>query len=179
MVAEDEIELLLHAVQWSPSSGNSQPWSLLVLPRGSEGHQALIPHLSRGNSGWVPRASLVILAATQVAVDPAESATARPVDPTYSYYDLGQSAAHLTLQAHAMGLFAHQFSGFDREATARDLGVPEHFRIPAGIAIGVRGDPLEVAERDRDREQRPRTRKPLSKIAHRGRWGAPWGSETT
>ena len=178
---DDQVELLLHAAQWAPSSGNSQPWSFLVLRRGSAGHQTLVSHLSRGNAGWVPRASVVILAATQIAVDPAleppreGERPPKPVNPAYSYYDLGQSAAHLTLQAHAMDLFAHQFAGFDREATAKDLGVPDHFAIPAGIALGRRGDPQDVDERDRDREQRPRERRRLTDVAHLDRWDGAWG----
>jgi len=33
-------------------------------------------------------------------------------------HDAGQAAAHLTFQARAMGLHAHQFAGFDHDALA-------------------------------------------------------------
>lgn len=159
---DDEVETLLHAAQWAPSRGNTQPWSFLVALRGDPTHAALVPHLSRGNSGWVPRASAVLLACTEAGEPGA--------------YDLGQACAHVVLQAHADGLVAHQFAGFDHDAVAAALGVPDEVRLMAGIAIGVRGDPAEVPERDRERELRVRTRKPLGEIAYAGAWGRAWRS---
>lgn len=174
-LTDEDIDLLLRAAQWSPSWGNSQPWSFVVLRRGTGGHQTLVSHLARGNAGWVPRASIVVLGAAQTAIDPAEGPDAKPVNTTYAFYDLGQAVAHLTLQAHSMGLFAHQFAGFDQETAARELGVPGHLTTPVGIAIGVRGDPQDASERDREREQRPRERTPLSQLAHLDQWGERWG----
>ena len=159
-----EVETLLAAARWAPSSGNSQPWRFVVAPRGSAAHAALVPHLSRGNAGWVPRASLVLVAGCEV-VDVKDPDTAR--------YDLGQAVAHVTLQAAAMGLWAHQFGGFDKPAAAAALGVPDHVRLVAGVAIGVRGDPATVDEGDRHREERERTRRPLTDVALTEGW-RPW-----
>ena len=64
--------------------------------------------------------------------------------------------------------------GFDKDAVAEALGVPPHWRIVAGIAVGVRGDPAEVSERDQEREHRVRSRKPLAEIAYGDAWGVPW-----
>ena len=167
----DQIETLLHAAQWSPSYGNTQPWAFVVAERGSASHQVLTRHLSRGNAGWVPRASVVFVTATQVAAD----ATGNELKGAfYACYDLGQAAAHLTLQARSMDLHAHQFGGFDRDAVAAELGVPAWFRVMSGIAVGVRGNPEEVPERDREREQRERRRRPLAQLAHGPAWGEPW-----
>lgn len=55
-----------------------------------------------------------------------------------------------------------------------DLGVPDHFRVMTGIAIGVAGDPDDVDERTGEREQRVRHRKPLETLAYGDSWGAPW-----
>ena len=169
-----DVDTLLRAAQWSPSAGNSQPWGFLVAPRGSAAHALLVPHLSRGNAGWVPRASLVLVGGTRVALPPDAAPDAKPVMAHVARYDLGQAAAHVTLQARAMGLHAHQFAGFDHAAAALAFGVPEHVQLMAGIAIGVRGDPEAAPEGDRAREQRPRTRKPLAEIAFAERWGTAW-----
>ncbi len=169
-----DIVTLLHAAQWAPSHGNLQPWRFLVCERGTMPHQALVPHLSRGNSGWVPRASVVFLNATQVDDAPDRADDDKPVDLPINLYCAGQAAAHLSLQAHAMGLWAHQFRGFDKDPVASALGVPPYWRIIAGIAVGVRGDPAEVPERDQERERRVRARKPLAEIAYGDAWGVPW-----
>ena len=72
-----------------------------------------------------------------------------------------------------MGLHAHQFAGFDKDAVAADLGVPAYVRLMSGIAVGRSGDPDDVPERDREREHRPRIRKGLPELVHGDGWGHP------
>ncbi len=168
-VSAAEIEALLRAAQWAPSAGNSQPWSLIVCPRGSAAHERLVGVLSRGNSGWVPRASVVLVSAAHVVQAPDGD------EPSpYARYDTGQAAAHVTLQARAMGLHAHQFAGFDKPAFAQAMGVPATHEVLSGIAVGVPGDPDEVDERTAERDHRPRTRRDLAQWAFGEEWGQPW-----
>jgi hypothetical protein len=122
----------------------------------------------------VPRASLVLVGATQHAPDDAGEGGTKP---GWADHDLGQSVAHLTLQAQAMGLVSHQFAGYDREAFAAEVGVPSWVRLMAGIAIGVRGDPADVPERDAERELKERRRWPVDAVAHGVPWGRSWREE--
>ncbi|GEP35531.1 NAD(P)H-flavin oxidoreductase [Nocardioides szechwanensis] len=170
-LTREQVETLLHAAQWAPSWGNSQPWAFVVAERGSAAHQVLVRHLTRGNSGWVPRASVVLVTAAQVGPGP-DGERWRGAD--YALHDLGQAAAHLTLQARAMDLHAHQFAGFDHEAVHDALGVPAWYRVMTGIAVGRRGKPDDVPERDREREQRERHRRPLADFVWGDVWGDPW-----
>jgi len=170
-VSETEIEALLQAARWSPSRGNTQPWSFVVAPRGSAAHQVACRHLSRGNAGWVPRASVLFLGAVQVRPGPDGEDFG---DPDYARYDLGQAVAHLTLQAHATGLAAHQYAGHDRAAVAAELGVPDHVELMAGVAVGVPGDPSIATDREREKQARPRSRRPLETLTHTETWGRPW-----
>ena len=170
-LADSEIRLLLEAARWAPSAGNSQPWSFLVLPRGSAAHETFVTHLSRGNSGWVPRASAVFVAVAQVGAGPGGDG---PKWSDYSYYDLGQAAAHLTVQAASLGLSSHQFAGFDHDAVAEAFGVPEWWKVATGIAVGLHGDSAQVDPGDAAREQRERVRRPLEEIAFTDKWGTPW-----
>ncbi len=166
-----EIDQLLHAAQWAPSAGNSQPWVFFVCERGSANHDRLVPHLSRGNSGWVPRASVVFVTAAHVLTGNDADA---PAYSDYALYDVGQAAAHLTLQARSMGLHSHQFAGFDHEALAADLGLPATHVLLTGIAVGVQGDPASVDERTAARDERPRERRGLDEIARAGTFLEPW-----
>ncbi|WP_435769588.1 nitroreductase family protein [Nocardioides sp. SYSU DS0651] len=168
-LTDEQVTRLLEAAQWAPSSGNRQPWRYLVAVRDSAAHATLVAHLSRGNSGWVPRASAVLLALTVTAEEGDE-----PGDPTYPAHDLGLANAHLLLQARAMGLHAHPFLGMDRDAVARELGVPPVATLVAGIAVGVLGDPAGLSERDAGRDQRVRRRRPLEETVYGDRWGEPW-----
>ena len=104
-------------------------------------------------------------------------ASDEPDAPAYSdhaLYDVGQAAAHLTLQAGAMGLHAHQFAGFDHDALAEALGVPATHRVLTGIAVGVPGDPAEVDERTAARDRRDRSRRPLEEWVFGERFGEPF-----
>lgn len=170
VLSDAEVTRLLEAAQWAPSAGNRQPWRYLVATRGSATHAVLVRHLSRGNSGWVPRASALFVSVVTLGDDGDERK-----DSWIPLHDVGQASAHLTLQAQAMGLHAHQFAGFDAAAVATELGVPDDARVVAGIAVGVRGNPAEVPERDAEREQRVRDRRPLAETAYGERWGEPWG----
>lgn len=169
-LTREEVEELLRAAQWAPSAGNSQPWAFFVCERGSANHERLVATLSRGNSGWVPRASVVLVTAAKVGKEAGEEK-----EPSaYALYDVGQAAAHVTLQARAMGLHAHQFSGFDHDALAEAFEVPTTHRLLTGIAVGVQGDPGEVDERDAERDTRPRRRKDLSEWVNVDVWGVRW-----
>jgi len=163
-----EIETLLRAAQWAPSAGNSQPWLFFVCVPGTANHDRLVATLSRGNSGWVPRASVVFVTAAHVRTG--EEADA-PAYSDHALHDVGQAAAHLTLQARAMGLHAHQFAGFDHDALAEALDLPPTHQLLTGIAVGVPGDPADVDERTAARDHRDRLRRPLSQWAFGGRFG--------
>lgn len=166
-----EIDQLLHAAQWAPSAGNSQPWVFFVCDRGSANHDRLVARLSRGNSGWVPRAAVVFLTAAHVSTGADADA---PAYSDYALYDVGQAAAHLTLQARSMGLHSHQFAGFDHEALAKDLDLPATHVLLTGIAVGRQGDPASVDERTAQRDHRVRERVGLDEVARAGTWTEPW-----
>ena len=161
VVSDEEVASLIAAARWAPSAGNSQPWAYVVCRRGDENHRRFVQHLSRGNSGWVPKASLVIVTLCQTATDPMPDA---PSYSDYAEYDTGQAAAHLTIQARVFGLEAHTFAGFDHEAVTETFGIPSNFKVMTGIAIGRPGDHAQIAaasERDQERERRERVRRPV------------------
>jgi nitroreductase len=162
-----DLHLLLEAARWAPSAGNSQPWSFLVGVRGDDTHQVICEHLSRGNSGWVPRASAVLISVCRIASDPEDDA---PAFSDYAQYDVGQAVANLTVQAAALGLSVHQFAGFDHEALTAAFEVPPHWKVTTGVAIGKIGDPTttDIPERQ------PSDRKPLAEFVFAGRWGAAY-----
>ena len=166
-LAQQDLHLVLEAARWAPSSGNSQPWSFIVGLRGDDTFKAFYEHLSRGNKAWAHRASALILAIRQVESGPDHELPWAG----YSQYDLGQAAAHLTVQAHALGLHVHQFAGFDHAAVQEHFAVPAHWEVTTGIAVGVPGDASVLHEATRAKEEAPRTRRPLQEFVFTGRWG--------
>ncbi len=147
---------LVEAARWSSSAGNSQPWSFIVGLRGDATFEAFHATHSRGNSSWTHRASALIVALRQTASGPDHEI---PFDG-YTQYDLGQAAAHLSIQAQALGLHAHQFAGFDHDATKEAFAVPDHWAVTTGIAVGRLADPSVLDERTQEKELAPRSRRP-------------------
>lgn len=175
VLAPDDLRTILEAARWAPSAGNAQPWAFVAGFRGDATHAAFVPLLSRGNAFWAPRASALLLTAHQVAAEPGSEF----VFSDYAAHDLGQAAAHLTVQAQSMGLHVHQFAGFDHDAATEAFAVPSHWRVTTGIAIGRLATP-ESIEADEpslaDRERRPRARRPLADMVFAGAFGdaADW-----
>lgn len=168
-LSDTDLTALLEAARWSPSCGNAQPWAFVVCRRGDEAHGHLTVALSRGNSGWVPSASAVLVTVARTTPD-----GGKPSFADYARYDLGQAVAHLCIQAASLGLGVHQFAGFDHDELTAAYGVPPEWTVVSGVAIGR---PWPVAERRdvdasmAEREHRERKRKPLSQIAFGARFG--------
>ncbi len=145
------------AARWSPSSGNSQPWTFIVGFRGDEVFQTIVATMASGNQVWAEHAGAVVANVASVV-----DAEGNP--QSHAIYDLGQAVAHFSVQATAEGLMVHQMSGFDAQQLGRDLALDSSQRVVTLMAVGSMGDPAELPEKLQEREARPRVRKPLSEI---------------
>jgi nitroreductase len=166
VLADDELTVVLEAARWSPSAGNSQPSAFLVGRRGDAAHTSFLPLLAPSVRRWAPAASALFFTLNQVASGPEDEALGYS---DYAQYDLGQAVAHLTVQASSMGLGVHQFAAFDHDGLAEVAGVPRHWRVTTGLAVGL---PIES-------ELAPRTRRPLSDLAFGARFGEPLGLDAS
>lgn len=154
-VDETALASALEAARWAPSAANTQPTRFIVARRGGAAHAAILGSLMGFNQVWAGDASalLVIVAETET-----EDGIQRP----WALYDAGQAAAHFTVQAHAMGLFTHQMGGFTAEAINEAFGLDARLRPVAVMAVGALGDAAAVSDVLRERENAPRTRRPIA-----------------
>lgn len=167
-VEPDKLLSLFEAARWAPSSSNEQPWTFLVATQAdTKNYEAMMAVLVDFNRSWASKAPVLILAVahTQFAKD------GRP--NRWGFYDLGQAAASLSLQATALGLATHQMAGFDADAARKQFAVPEGWEPLSVIALGYPGDPNSLGEKLRERETAPRIRKPLESFVFSGTWGHP------
>jgi nitroreductase len=162
VLADGELAVLLEAARWSPSAGNSQPWAFLVGRRGDVAHATFADLLAPSVRRWAPAASALVFTLNQVASGPEDDALGYS---DYAQYDLGQAVAHLSVQASALGLGVHQFAAFDHDGLAAAAGVPSHWRVTTGLAVGL---PIES-------DLAPRSRRPLPELAFGARFGVPLG----
>ncbi|MEZ0066970.1 nitroreductase [Streptacidiphilus sp. MAP12-20] len=130
-VDDEALALLLEAARWAPSAGNSQPWGFFAARPGESGHARVLRHLAPSSARWATDAGLLVVTLTRRWVG----------DPGITYsefadYDLGQAAAHLTVQAQALGLATHQFRAFDLDGLTEELRPDPGWAIVSMIAIG-------------------------------------------
>lgn len=164
----EQILRLLEAARWSPSGGNEQPWSFIVVTRDEgEVFAKTVGALNEGNRVWAQQAPLLVIAVARLVRGDANQPNA------WATYDLGQAVAHLTVQASAEGLAVHQMGGFSADALRELFAIPEEYAPMTAIAIGMIGDPESLPEQLRERERAERTRKPLAAITFGEHWGQP------
>ncbi len=155
-VTKNQLDALLEAARWAPSASNQQPWRFIVVRRGSAGFAKVIDHLVGFNQEWAPNASVFVVAIA--ATRDADGAIQR-----WAEYDLGQSVAHLTLQAEALGLITHQMGGFDAAGLQGAFALAEDLVPVAIVAVGTVIPAEQIAnEGIRERETAPRVRRELS-----------------
>ena len=135
-LTRDEVETLLHAGQWAPSAGNSQPWTFIAAHRGDAMHARLLPVVV-GYSDWAVDASVLLVSICESTELP------------FGIYDVGGAVAHLTIEAEARGLHVRQFATFDRAGLAAEFGIEEPRRALTMLAVGVAAPGVEPPERQR------------------------------
>jgi nitroreductase len=157
---------LLEAARWAPSSFNEQPWSFLVATHAEPVEFArLLSCLVEKNQLWAKHAPVLMLSV-------AAKHFARNGKPNrHAVHDVGASAAWLTVQATALGLFVHQMAGIDVEKARQTYAVPDTHDVIAGIAVGYRGYPDTLPEEFRKKETVRSTRKPQGEFVFTGQWG--------
>jgi nitroreductase len=165
-VRPEQLQRLLEAARWAPSSYNDQPWAFLIATREEpENYERLLGVLAEFNQSWAKSAPLLGLAVARLNLE-------RDGQPNrHACYDVGQAVAHLTVQATAERLAVHQMAGFSVDGARREFSIPAGWEPITAFAIGYPGDPKSLPDSLRQRELAPRKRKPLETFVFSSRWG--------
>lgn len=130
-LTDQDIDVLLEAARWAPSAGNSQPWAFHLVRRETPEWDELLKHLAGSSLPWASQASALVVNLSHVYVEDTDWEYSE-----FSIYDLGQAVAHMTIQAHSMGLSCRQFRAFDKDAVRGLLHVPAHWDVLTMTAVG-------------------------------------------
>ncbi len=166
-ISSSEITEILDAGRWAPTWGRIQPVRFIVGLRGDDTFARLTSVLTRGNAGWAPRSSALILVSTTNDPDDAKA-------HTYGAVDLGLAVGQMLVQARALGLHGHPMAGFDAAAAVEAFGIPDDKRPLVLLAVGHLAEEASLPDDIRERDTRERTRLPLTEVAFAGRWGEPY-----
>jgi nitroreductase len=166
-VSPADLAKVFEAARWAASSYNEQPWRFLVGTRNSTAYNKIFASLMPFNQLWATSAPVLILGASKTRFSHNDSPN------RVALFDLGAASSYLTLQAHALGLAAHQMAGFDPDAARKAFEIPDIYAIGSVIALGYQGEPDALPnEQFRSQEVSPRTRKPLKEFVFSA-WESP------
>jgi nitroreductase len=166
-VSREQLAALLEAARWAPSCNGDEPWRYLVWDRSrdTEGWQKAFDCLSENNRKWCRNVPVLMLSC-------AGSVFGHSGKPNrYAQHDTGMADLSIALQAVALGLAAHQMGGYDAQKARAAFGIPEEYTPIAMIAVGYQASPDVLDEETKQKELRPRTRKPLATHFFEGAWG--------
>lgn len=167
-VDDATLGILFEAARWAPSCRNEQPWSFVVMRRGTGAHDQLLGCLSPGNQVWAATAPLLVVAVAR-EIFAHDDSTNR-----HAWYDLGQAMANLLVAATACGLHAHQMAGFDTNRAAGICALPAAHAAVTVTALGYRGDATDLPAGVSDRDPAARERKARAAFVFEAQWGVPW-----
>lgn len=162
-IPEADLRELLRQVSLAPSANNLQPWRFVVV-RDAALKDAL--HAAAFQQAQVKAAPAVLVLYTDMAdtlanldeiLHPGFPADRRAAVKSRLEADFGAMSeaeranwgfsqgyialGYLVLAAQAMGYATSPMTGFEPEKVKQVLGLPEHVRIPALVAIGVADEP--------------------------------------
>lgn len=170
VVEPNKLAQCFEAASWAASSFNEQPWRWLVATRDDQKEFAkMLGCLMEANQGWAATAGALVLTAYRPKF-------LRNENPNrVALHDLGQAAAHLALQAAAVGLQVHQMAGINLSQIRTEYQIPDDFEPATAIAIGY-PDTHPPNNKNESalvgRETAARQRNLVSQQVFQGTWGA-------
>lgn len=167
-VPEADLLSVFEAARWAASSFNEQPWTYLVATKETPHQfQQMLSCLIEFNQVWAKAAPVLALGIVRLRFARNGQANRAAV------HDLGLAAGNLLVEATARGLCVHQMLGILPDKAREIFAIPDGYEAWTGIAIGYRGDPLNLPDTLQERERLPRQRKPLRQFVFSGKWGQP------
>lgn len=163
-VSQADMNRLLEAARWAPSTYNEQEWRFLYAHRETEHWPMFFGLLMEANQVWCANAGVLVVVASHQVFE----RNGKP-NPVHTF-DAGAAFENFCLQGTTMGLVVHGMAGFDRAKARADLKIPDDYDVEAMVAVGHHGKESELPEELQKREI-PSGRKPIAEISCEGPFG--------
>src|SRR5262249_16766267 len=129
-VSQDQIQALMEAARWAPSSHNDQPWNFIFCDRDltPEAYAKVLSSFKDTVQQWAKKAPLFVIVTTRLQL------LYKDKPNEWADYDAGAAGISMALQAADLGLMAHQIGGFDKAKVRLDFQLPENIK-PLAIMV--------------------------------------------
>lgn len=162
-ISEKDLMTLFEAARWAPSSYNNQPWRMVYARRDTPAWATHFGLLGDYNKAWCEKAAALILFVSKTTFD-------HNGQPCITHsFDTGAAWVSLAYQASLKGYVAHGMQGFDYDRAKTELAIPDGYAVEAMIAVGLPGDPEQLAPALKKSET-PNDRRPLAKTICEGKF---------
>ena len=161
-VSKEQIDAMIQAARWAPSSHNDQPWNFIFCEHSTtpEAYNKALSCLKEKSRNWAKNAPLLILIVARTQLSHKYQGKLNK----WAQYDTGAAAISMALQATDLGLMAHQIGGFDKEKAKLEFQLPENCIPMAMMVVGYEGAETNLPPKLRVRD-------PIEKNFFLGKWG--------
>ena len=166
-VDDETLIRLFEAARWASSSRNEQPWRFIAARKEEAAFQKMLDCVNESNRVWARHGALLVIVLAK------KHFTHHSSPNQHALHDVGLAVGNFALQATASGIFLHQMAGINYRKVKADFEIPDEFEIVSIIVGGYPGSPDKLPENFRDRENLPRTRKPLHELVFQEKFGNP------
>lgn len=163
-ISREEMDTLLEAAIWAPSSINEQPWRFIYAFKGEKAFDQLVSCLAPFNQTWAKNAGALVLVLAKKHFEREGNPENR-----HALHDAGAAVAMLLIQATSMDIYGHIMGGVDLQKTKAEFHIPDTLEIGSVVALGYLDSPDKLEEPLKSRELAPRTRKGIKEISFHGR----------
>lgn len=160
-ISNDELYSLFEAARWAPSSFNNQPWRFVYAKKNSKYWDQFFDFLMEGNQSWANKAAALVIVISKTTFDHNGKFM-----KSHSF-DAGASWENLALQGSLNNLVIHGMQGFYYDKVKEELNISDEYNVEMMIAIGKPGNPDDLSEHLRGREE-PSGRKAILEIVNEG-----------
>ncbi len=158
-IAHNDLMCLFDAARWAASSTNEQPWRFYYGHRGTPAFATILNTLMEGNQEWAKNAAVLVAVVGKTHHDYKNK-------PNRTWqYDLGLAVGNLTFQAASMNIYLHQMGGVHLDKMQDALDLPENYEPFVAIALGYKGDPNILSDKNKKSETAERSRNDLAEVA--------------
>ncbi|GAB3849342.1 hypothetical protein GCM10028822_13590 [Hymenobacter terrigena] len=170
-VSAEVVEQIFTAASSAASCFGEQPWRYILGSQSSspEAFEKILGGLLGFNQVWAKNAPVLVVGVAKLQFSHDNNPNG------WAKYDVGQSTATMAIEATELGLQIHQMAGFSPDDLRAAFSIPEGFEPVVVFTLGYPGPASALPDPIREREEAPRTRKPLAEFLFEGAWPTPAG----
>ncbi|MEM0516827.1 nitroreductase family protein [Aequorivita flava] len=163
-ISESDVQVLLEAGRWAPSSSNIQPWRIIWGIKGTETYDRIFDCLDEFNQSWAGNSQVLWINAFKKTMKDGTK------ENFHALHDLGLFMGNVIHQANSMGIASHQMAGLQFKKAQSEFNFTEDYHVATAVAFGYYGGSLDNLPEDlqRQEEQKMRKRKNITEFAFNG-----------